>query len=102
MTLLSLRNIPLSTIVFLFVKGLSHAADKNSRSGQQEGAFDTPEGTEFYAKFCDGVQWVELGCFVGFTLPDMRSLIGKLLPDEWYSVDAGPTQNPGHINDTID
>ena len=101
MTCIALTNIPLCIIVSLCVKGLSHAADKNSRSGQQEGAFDTPEGTEFYAKFCDGVQWVELGCFVGFTLPDMRSL-GKLLPDEWYSVDAGPTQNPGHINNTID
>ena len=94
-TLHCISYYPFNAIFYLFVLGLSQAADMNSRSGQQEGTFDTPEGTDYYAKFCQGVQWVELGCFVGFTLPDMRSL-GKLLPDEWYSVDAGRTQNPGY------
>lgn len=89
-----ISNFTFIAISYLIVLGLSQAAEMNSRSGQQEGTFDTPEGTDYYAKFCQGVQWVELGCFVGFTLPDMRSL-GKLLPDEWYSVDAGPTHNPG-------
>jgi hypothetical protein len=76
-------------------KGLSHAAERNSRSGHHEGTFETAEGTDYYMKFCGGCQWVMLGCFfVGYTLPDMRAL-GKLLPGEWYGVDTGSSQPPG-------
>ncbi len=75
-------------------KGLSQASERNSRSGHHEGTFDTAEGTDYYMKFCGGCQWVMLGCFVGYSLPDMRAL-GKLLPDEWYDVDTGSSQSPG-------
>ena len=77
-------------------KGLSQAAERNSRSGHHEGTFETAEGTDYYMKFCGGCQWVMLGCFVGYTLPDMRAL-GKLLPDEWYDVDTGSSQPPGTV-----
>ena len=77
-------------------KGLSQASERNSRSGHHEGTFETAEGTDYYMKFCGGCQWVMLGCFVGYSLPDMRAL-GKLLPDEWYDVDTGSSQSPGNF-----
>jgi hypothetical protein len=44
-------------------KGLSQASERNSRSGHHEGTFDTAEGTDYYMGM--------LGCFVGYSLPDM-------------------------------
>jgi hypothetical protein len=83
-------------------KGLSQASERNSRSGHHEGTFETAEGTDYYyyMKFCGGCQWVMLGCFVGYTLPDMRAL-GKLLPDEWYDVDTGLSQPPGTVASSL-
>jgi hypothetical protein len=81
-------------------KGLSQASERNSRSGRHEGSFDTAEGTDYYMKFCGGIQWVMLGCFVGYTLPDMRAL-GKLCPNEWCDVDTGATQSSGIVASSL-
>ncbi len=55
--------------------------------GHHQGARDTPEGTDEWAKFCGSSVWLEFGCFLGTSLLHLRDM-GKLLPSEWYDAEV--------------
>ncbi len=55
--------------------------------GHHQGAWDTPEGTDEWARYCGSSIWLEFGCFLGTSLLHLRDM-GKLLPSEWYDAEV--------------
>ncbi len=52
-----------------------------------QGAWDTGDGTDSWAKYCGNLLWLEFGCFLGTSLLQLRNM-GKLLPGEWYDAEV--------------